>query len=214
MEHKLATDEIREKAALYALGALSQIEARAFENHLDEGCEVCRAELAGFDGVVGVLGLAAPPADPPAALRNRLLATIANEPKAAALLKQDRAQAGRSRAEFMAPVRAERRAPRFSVLPWAVAAGIALIAAAGLISMRGVVRSARDELAQMRVEIIHVNEVLTATQARESEHLQVISLLQQPGENHIFLATQPGIPASRGDVYLSSQERRLLVLAD
>jgi len=221
MEHKLATDEIREKAALYALGALSQIEARAFENHLDEGCEVCRAELAGFDGVVGVLGLAAPTSNPPAELRSRLMATIASEPRAAALPKQERAQAGRSQADLMPPVRAERRAPRFSVLPWAVAAGVALMAVAGLISLRGTVTSTRqelastrEELAQMRVEIIHVNEALTATRARESQNLQVISFLQQPGASHIFLATQPGIPPSRADVYLSSQEKRLLVSAD
>ena len=66
----------------------------------------------------------------------------------------------------------------------------------------------------MRVEILHVNELLTAAQLRESEHLQVISLLQQPGVNHIFLATQPDIPPSRADVYLSGQEKRLLVSAD
>src|SRR5215831_1807933 len=109
MEHKLATDEIREKAALYALGALSQIEARAFENHLDDGCQVCRAELAEFDGVVGVLGLAAPLANPPAELRNRLMANITKEPRAGALPQIDRTQAGQSRAEFAPRVRAERR---------------------------------------------------------------------------------------------------------
>ena len=215
MEHKLATDEIRDKAALYALGALSQIEARAFENHLEEGCEVCRAELAAFDGVVGVLGLAAPPSDPPAALRNRLMANIANQPKGATLPEQGRGQAGRSRPEFAPPVRAERRAPRAPILAWAVAAAVALVAIAGLISMRGVVRSTREELAQMRVEIIRVNELLTATQTRESQHLQVISLLEQPGATHLFLATQPGAPSSRGaDVYLSTKEQRLLLSAD
>ena len=72
MEHKLATDEIKEQAALYALGSLSQIEARAFENHLADGCEVCQAEVAEFDSVVGVLGLGAPSATPPAHLRELL----------------------------------------------------------------------------------------------------------------------------------------------
>jgi anti-sigma-K factor RskA len=222
MEHKLATDEIRDKAALYALGALSQIEARAFENHLEEGCEVCRAELAAFEGVVGVLGFGAPPANPPADLRNRLMANIAKEPRAGALPQIDRTQAGRSWAEFAPRVRAERRARRFSVLPWAVAAGVALLAAAGLISLRGTVRSTREELAstreelaQMHVDILHVNEELADARGRESQHLKIISFLEQPGATHIFLAAQPGAPPSRGaDVYLRSKEQILLASAD
>jgi anti-sigma-K factor RskA len=216
MEHKLATDETREKAALYALGALSQIEARAFENHLDDGCEACRAELAAFDGVVGVLGLAAPPANPPGELRNRLMASIAKEPRVGrlqpGLIQPGRAQAGQTGA--VPPVRAERRAPRFSVLPWAVAAGVALLAAAGLISLRATVSSTRQELAQMRVEIVHVSEELAFARQKDSEHLQVISLLEQPGATHIFLATQPGVQPSKADVYLSNKEQRLLVSAD
>jgi anti-sigma-K factor RskA len=214
MEHKLATDETREKAALYSLGALSQIEARAFENHLDDGCEVCRAEMAAFDSVVGVLGLAAPPANPPAELRNRLMATIAKERGAAGLPQPSRTQSGRTETRFAASVQAQRRAPRFSALPWAVAAGVALVAAAGLISLRGAVQSTRQELAQMRVEILQVTERLAFAQQKESEHLQVISFLEKPGATHIFLATQKGAPPSKADVYLSTKEQKLLVSAD
>src|SRR5262249_39888967 len=93
MEHKLATDEIKEQAALYALGALSQIEAHAFENHLADGCQVCQAEVSGFDSVVGELGLAAPAASPPAHLRGLLTARIANEPQQIGVRRGARNQA-------------------------------------------------------------------------------------------------------------------------
>ena len=40
VKHASAGDEQRERAALYALGALSREEAEAFEQHLREGWEV------------------------------------------------------------------------------------------------------------------------------------------------------------------------------
>ncbi len=54
-----------ERAALYALGALSQHEARAFEEHLSEGCPSCAADLRDFERVVEGLAFGAPPAAPP-----------------------------------------------------------------------------------------------------------------------------------------------------
>lgn len=72
-----AEGEICGSAALYALGALEGEEARAFESHLEEGCDACRSELREFDSVVGSLGLAAPEAEPPADARARLLERVA-----------------------------------------------------------------------------------------------------------------------------------------
>ena len=60
MKHELDAEEYQEKAALYALGALSQHEARAFERHLAEGCSSCEAELIQFEEVTGELSFDAP----------------------------------------------------------------------------------------------------------------------------------------------------------
>ena len=76
MKHCVAADEARESAALYALGALSQHEARAFEQHLAEGCEVCRAELQAFEEVAAKLAFGAPEAESPAGLREKLLSKV------------------------------------------------------------------------------------------------------------------------------------------
>ena len=59
-------DELRDLAALYALGSLAQHEVRNFEEHLNEGCKSCKGELGGFEAVVSDLGFAIAGVDPPA----------------------------------------------------------------------------------------------------------------------------------------------------
>jgi anti-sigma factor RsiW len=64
--------DLHEQVAAYALDALDDDERRAYEEHL-AGCEQCRAELAGLADTTGALGFAAGAADPPEALRGRIL---------------------------------------------------------------------------------------------------------------------------------------------
>lgn len=71
-----STHEMADVAALYALGALSQNEARSFEQHLDEGCAECSAELDSFANTVKALAFSAPGEQPPARVRTKLLARM------------------------------------------------------------------------------------------------------------------------------------------
>ncbi|MCS6805178.1 MAG: cupin domain-containing protein [Acidobacteriota bacterium] len=71
-----AQHEIHQLAAAYALGALNEAERRAFETHLEAGCGQCQSELERLNQLVGELGLAAPPVQPPAHLRDRLMQRI------------------------------------------------------------------------------------------------------------------------------------------
>jgi anti-sigma factor ChrR (cupin superfamily) len=77
MRNMTAEGEICGGAALYALGALEGEEARAFEAHMEEGCDACAAELREFESGVGSRGRAAPPAEPPSNTRARLLERLA-----------------------------------------------------------------------------------------------------------------------------------------
>lgn len=77
--HRFSDEEMTERASLYALGALSLWEARAFEEHLDEGCERCASELQSFEEVTCALGLVASEQEPPARVREKLLAFVAEE---------------------------------------------------------------------------------------------------------------------------------------
>lgn len=65
-----------ERVSLYALGALDYHEARAFEEHLKLGCEICEAELQPFRSVVSLLGSAASEVEPPAGAREKLLSLL------------------------------------------------------------------------------------------------------------------------------------------
>ena len=69
--------ETIEHASLYALGALNQNEARAFEEHLKIGCEACESELQPFRSVVSLLGSAATEVEPPAGAREKLMTLLA-----------------------------------------------------------------------------------------------------------------------------------------
>lgn len=76
-------EDFQAQAALYALGALSPFEARAFEDDLAIASDEARAEAAEFNSVVSQLGFSVDEATPSADVRNRLLARIASEPQPA-----------------------------------------------------------------------------------------------------------------------------------
>jgi anti-sigma factor ChrR (cupin superfamily) len=75
-------DETRDRAALYVVGALRGDEAREFEAHLKQGCEVCAAEVKALSVVTDELAGAVPPQAPSAKLRERVLDKIASEVRA------------------------------------------------------------------------------------------------------------------------------------
>ncbi len=79
MMRNLVDERITEQAAMYALGMLSQSEARAFERCLAEGEGGYAEESAVFDAVVTSLGLSASEQLPSADMRERLLARVAGE---------------------------------------------------------------------------------------------------------------------------------------
>lgn len=76
MSKKKDMDNVRDLAALYALGQLPAEDARAFEARLAAGDETYRDELAAFCSVVDDLAYTARPEPPPPGLRARLLERI------------------------------------------------------------------------------------------------------------------------------------------
>ncbi len=74
----MADDAVHELTAAYALDALDQAEARAYERHLAH-CERCRRELATLAAGAVALAFAAPEAEPPPDLRGRILAAARAE---------------------------------------------------------------------------------------------------------------------------------------
>lgn len=72
-------EDVRERAALYALGALDADAAHAFESHLAAGCDTCNEELLTFRAVADDLAYLAPGQLPRPQVRTRVLERIAAE---------------------------------------------------------------------------------------------------------------------------------------
>ena len=79
--HQELTQELQARVAIRVLGGGGRVEDAEFEAHL-EACKVCREEAARLRPVVGELVLSAPSAEPPAGLRERVLARLRGRPAA------------------------------------------------------------------------------------------------------------------------------------
>lgn len=74
-------EEMTELAALYALKALGDEEQRQFERSLETASTTVREEVATFQDVAQELAFSGPAIAPPASLKERLMARIAQEPQ-------------------------------------------------------------------------------------------------------------------------------------
>jgi len=209
LKHNQTTEETQERATLYALGALSQHEARAFEVHLREGCPVCQTEISRYESVTADLGLAAPAAAPPPYLRELLTARLEREAGPPAPAPADDAGT---------PLSTPKPAPS-SVglyLPWAVAVCFAALFA---FSYRAVRQNSQDVARQQErlVSLQDEAEQLKASLAQEKMRMQQLdqirSVLSSPGSRVILLVGQDPAPSASGAVLWDTQRNRWLVTA-
>ena len=114
-------------AAPYVLGALEPAEARAFAHHM-QSCAVCRDEVAALAPVLDVLPSCAPRYEVSAALRRRVIQAVRSEPKASSSPARP---PRRSRRRWT--VRAALWLPRLGLPRPAVAAGLAVVVALGVV---------------------------------------------------------------------------------
>jgi anti-sigma-K factor RskA len=70
-------EALRDQIGLYVLGSLSAGERKAFEAHL-AGCDECVAEVHALQQPLEALAASAPPAEPSAAVRARVLASVSH----------------------------------------------------------------------------------------------------------------------------------------
>jgi anti-sigma-K factor RskA len=221
LNHDRVTREGQETAALYALGALSQHEARAFDTHLHEGCPACYAELKQFDQVVGVLSTAASPVAPPGYLRDLLAVRIERE-------VWEAPAASGSVIPFPEKPSPIHRAPAparspFSraLLPWAAAAAILIALAYTFTTWRSERQSLRAALDQERAQAsetagqnVNLEEELGEKSALSDELAQINSVLSSPQWRIIPLVGQGPAPDSSARVYWDVQGNRWVVTAD
>ena len=223
MKHELDAEEYQEKAALYALGALSQHEARAFERHLAEGCSTCEAELIQFEEVTGELSFDAPAVLPPAYLREVLIDRIDNEArtsgeaKRAAQLRQPGTATVSERQAAPSEQPAPKRPFGTVILPWAAAASLAIAAGALLFALSRTgrdVETLRAQLEDAKARVIMLAGDLVRERSKGEELVQINGVLTAPNHREIVLAGQPPAPSSSGKVYWDVLKNRWVVSVD
>jgi anti-sigma-K factor RskA len=121
---------------LYALGALTQQEARSFEIHLREHCQTCQTLVRHFARIVDSLGYGVSGAEPSSYLRDLFAARVEREPRQPSIPIQPSVEAPplvedlqpEPQEQETSPPVSPFRKPRRSALPWLIAAGFATAA--------------------------------------------------------------------------------------
>jgi anti-sigma-K factor RskA len=222
LKHEVLSEEVQSTAALYALGALSQSEARAFEAHLEEGCEYCLRELGGFEEVAGLLGLSSPETNPPDYLRDMLALRISNEEEAKQFetrldLSNEPPIAGSM--PFIEAKKGRKGSDLFRVvLPWVIAASLLIALTASLVSWRseresytGAIAELSQTRDQMRSEMAELDHDLL----KKNVELGLInSVLDSPRLRVITLKGQGEVAEqSSGKIYWDEQQNKWVVSA-
>ncbi len=73
-------DELRDHYELYTMGLAEEPEASEIRAHLERDCPTCVPGVRRARELMALLGAAAPPAEPSARLRQRVLAAVAEQP--------------------------------------------------------------------------------------------------------------------------------------
>jgi anti-sigma factor RsiW len=176
--------DLHELTAGYALDALDPAERERYEAHLAT-CEACREELQGFWHVAGALGHAAGGPQPPAALRERILAQA------------------RAERPNVVPFRRRATAPVVSA-----AAAVAAVVAVGLgiwsVGLANDLDAARDELSVLEDPNARTSETaggeasLVVTPAGDAA-LVVRKLAPAPeGKDYEIWVFENGVPRPGG----------------
>ena len=232
MSHDKPNEEIRELAALYSLGALTQHEAQCFETHIREGCPVCEAEYRRFKHITAEIGLTANEAPPPDYIRELILARVGRQPTVEAprteppLAEAPLAGAPLAGAEKeeTAPQNPPAKAPRPvltqpvrerpSAFPWILAAIFAIVAVWALYtynSVKGDKAALEDKIASAQTEIADMEALLNIQQNRRGELEEIISTVSKPETRILHLAGKDPAPSSSGAIFWDAQLNKCLI---
>ncbi len=180
-----AHEQYADDLALYAMGSLEGSERTALEEHL-QSCASCRGELELLRGDLGQLALTAMGPQPPVRARQRLLSSIAREPR------------------LPVPVETatlERRS-WWGILGWVAAAAMVLLAF-GLLRQNS---SLQRDLASLKSQF-------GDQQSKLQRADDIVSALVDPEAKKVELVAAGSKPQPRGKAIYQRRTRSLIFLA-
>ena len=180
MRHQQLTDELQERAMLYAAGALDEPERTEYSRHLQEDdCAVCIAEVLESEAAAQSLAMMLPTQTPSASVKKRLL---------------ERAEATRA-GERPRPV-SEPRRPAFAWGGW--------LAAAAALAVAGVLLALNLGLRQ---EVKSLNAQIMQLESRVSAQNTLLVMATSPRTKVVNLAGLNSTPQARGRIFLDEGAR-------
>lgn len=188
----------RERAALYALGALTGDERVSFEAHL-QTCLECGAELLTLRPAVDALAQVVPQVDPRPELRDRVIA---------AALSESRPQATTVKPQIATPPTQHARVERPAPTRWLALAAMLLITiglAAYAMTLRGRVARLEEQLdaalaqsSALQARVTKAERSLASTQTQLDSAQTQLAVVTAPDSTRIALAGQKDTPAASG----------------
>lgn len=224
MKHDRATEDIRELAALYALGSLTQHEARSFEIHIQEGCSVCEAEVHRFVRTLAELGFAAEEVPPPEYLRDLLIARIEREkkpvpptpPPSEKKEERDESTASRTVAPPAPPLfSSQPRRESSNVLSWILFVLLLALAAAMFLSWKtseGTIHRLQANLSAAQTDLTEMQKKMDVANERAADLEQIWVILNRQGTRMARLIGQPTAPSNVGAIFWDTQQSECLAL--
>ena len=166
-------EQLAEFYEAYALGALEGAELAAVEEHLAQQCPTCTPSVAQARTLVANLSYLAPPAEPPADLRRKLLAAIAAEPAGNVA---GAAAAARTVRGVDAVAKGRARAPERAWIPaWAWVAAAALVLFAGYTTFQ--MRQFSREVAVLERQGAQEQQRSRALDSERERYLQALNII-------------------------------------
>jgi len=181
MKHSQLTNELQERASLYAMGALSESEILEYARHIeDDQCDVCRTAVNELQEVTALLAYSVPSATPSAAVKTRLLEQARNS----------------------APLK---RQPSFFRRRWLEL--IASTAAIAAIVVMAAVIQANNALQRLTGELM---AEISQLQIQLSQQQIYIATLTSPENRVVDLAGQGRNLGARGRIFWDQPQKRWL----
>jgi len=222
VKHERATEEIRELAALYALGSLTQHEARSFEIHMREGCGVCENEYRKFARTIAELGFASEEVPAPDYIRDLLLARVERE-RGAAATAGNKIKAQKTEIPQKTPMpppaapflhsRPRREKPH--IVPWVLAFLLLALAVASYFLWK----TFQDETRQLQAKLTAARMDADELKKQIEEHAKTASRLEQitaamrrPETRIARLIGQAAAPNHAGAVLWDTKAEECLII--
>jgi len=221
VKHERATEEIRELAALYALGSMTQHEARSFEIHMQEGCAICEAEYHRFAHTIAAMGFAAEEVAAPDYIRDLLLARIEREGQSAvpATASSSKAEGGPAQEKYppaaspLLSSQTKRGMPL--ILGWICVGAVLMMAFWAFMSWRSAQETKSQLKAQQaaaKADMEELQKQISSQTDKSSRLGEILAIAHQPEARIGRLIGQSATPSYAGAIFWDTKMNQVLVM--